>query len=168
MPLPKPHLFLSLVIISGCTFFGTSSRDQAQEDHSIDSDSSKYKKTFSVDFETVWSAALFSLDDMPLEKVDKENGIITTGWVEGWSQRKARSILTNRFMDDYWKERYRITLFVSGSSLASSVTVRSQVQEKPRGGSAAYRWERKKSSGEKEREILIKIEEILSGKVRGF
>jgi hypothetical protein len=169
MPHSKPHLFLYLVIIiSGCTFFGTSSRDQAQEDHSIDSDSSKCKKTFSVDFETVWSAALFSLDDMPLEKIDKKNGIIKTGWIEGWSQKKSRGVLTNRFMDDYLKERYRIILIVSGSSLAGSVTVRSQVQEKQRGGSAAYRWERKKSSGEKEKKILIRLEEILSGKARGF
>jgi hypothetical protein len=44
----------------------------------------------------------------------------------------------------------------------SSVKVSCQVQEKARGGSAAYRWERKKSTGEREEEALMRIEEILS------
>ena len=32
----------------------------------------------------------------PLDKINKEKGIIKTGWVEGFSQRKARSIMTDR------------------------------------------------------------------------
>ena len=100
---------------------------------------------------------------MPLDKIVKDKGLIKTGWIEGWSQRKARSILTDRFLEDYWKERYRLIIKISGNILNSSVTVRAQVQEKARGGSAAYRWERKKSSGEKEEWILTRIEEILGG-----
>ncbi len=110
----------------------------------------------------MWSAVLDSLDGMPLDKIDKEKGLIKTGWVEGLSQRKARSILTDRFLEDYRKERFRLIVKISGNILNSSITVRAQVQEKARGGSAAYRWERKKSTGEREEEALMRIEEILS------
>ena len=103
------------------------------------------------------------LGDLPLDKINKEKGTIRTGWVEGFSERKARSIVTDRLLDDYWKERYRITIKISGNNLISSVKVSCQVQEKARGGSAAYRWERKKSTGEREKETLMRIEEILGG-----
>ncbi len=142
---------------------GAYSRNQVQDDRSTGSQSSKYTKTFGVDFETMWSAVLVSLDGMPLDKIDKEKGLIKTGWVEGLSQRKARSILTDRFLEDYRKERFRLIVKISGNILNSSITVRAQVQEKARGGSTAYRWERKKSSGEKEADILTRIEEILGG-----
>jgi len=156
-------LIMPLFFLTGCTLLGTSSRYQAYDDSSAGSQSSKYTKTFDVDYETVWSAVLDSLDGMPLDKIDKDKGLIKTGWIEGWSQKKARSILTDRFLEDYWKERYQLIIKISGNILNSSVTVRAQVQEKARGGSAAYRWERKKSSGEKEKWILTRIEEILGG-----
>ena len=140
---------------------GTSSRDQAYDDRSADSHSSKYTKTFNEDFEGVWSAVLMSLGALPLDKIDKEKGIIRTGWVEGFSEKKARSIVTDRLLDDYWKERYRITIKISGNNLIGSVKVSCQVQEKARGGSAAYRWERIQSTGEREEEALMRIEEIL-------
>ncbi|MEK6767134.1 MAG: hypothetical protein AABY49_13040 [Planctomycetota bacterium] len=151
-----------MFFLTGCTLLGTSSRYQARDDSSADSQSSKYTKTFNEDFEDVWSAVLMSLGDFPLDKINKEKGIIKTGWVEGFSQRKARSIMTDRLLDDYWKERYRMTIKISGNNLISSVKVSCQVQEKARGGSAAYRWERKESAGEREEEALMRIEEILS------
>jgi hypothetical protein len=158
----KISLILSFLISSGCLFLGDSSNNRVRDDSSTGTRPSKYTKTFDVDFETVWSAVLASLDGMPLDKIDKEKGIIKTGWVEGLSQRKARSILTDRFLEDYWKERFRLIVKISGNILNSSITVRAQVQEKARGGSAAYRWERKKSSGEREEGILTRIEEILT------
>ena len=159
----KILLMIPLFFLTGCTLLGTSSRHQAYDDRSADSQSSKYIKTFNEDFEGVWSAVLMSLGDLPLDKINKEKGIIKTGWVEGFSERKARSIVTDRLLDDYWKERYRITIKISGNNLISSVKVSCQVQEKARGGSAAYRWERKKSTGEREEETLMRIEEILGG-----
>ena len=102
------------------------------------------------------------LEICPLDKINKEKGLIKTGWAEGYSQtRKARSVVTDRFLDDYWKERYRLTVTISGNIMASSVKVRCQLQQKPRGGSAAYRWERVKSTGEIEEEVLRRIEELL-------
>ena len=163
MPTLKILLIIPLFFLTGCTLLGTSSRHQAYDDRSADSQSSKYIKTFNEDFEGVWSAVLMSLGDLPLDKINKEKGTIRTGWVEGFSQRKARSIVTDQFLDDYWKERYRITIKISGNNLISSVKVSCQVQEKARGGSAAYRWERKKSTGEREEEALMRIEEILGG-----
>jgi hypothetical protein len=159
----KISLILSVLITSGCLFPGDSSSNLVQDHGSAGTHTSKYTKTFDVDYETVWSAVLDSLDGMPLDKTDKEKGIIKTGWAEGWSQKKARSILTDRFLEDYWKERYRLIVEISGNILNSSVTVRAQIQEKARGGSAAYRWERKKSSGEKEEKLLAIIENILGG-----
>ncbi len=159
----KISLILSFLISSGCIFLGDSSNNRVRDDSSTNTHPSKYTKAFDVDYETVWSAVLDSLDGMPLDKIVKDKGLIKTGWIEGWSQRKARSILTDRFLEDYWKERYRLIIKISGNILNSSIMVRAQVQEKARGGSAAYRWERKKSSGEKEEWILTRIEEILGG-----
>ena len=141
---------------------GAYSRNQVQDDRSTGSQSSKYTKTFNDDFEDVWSAVLMSLGDLPLDKINKEKGTIRTGWIEGLSQRKARSIVTDQFLDDYWKERYRITFRISGNNLISSVKASCQVQQKARGGSAAYRWQRKESTGEREEKALMRIEEILS------
>ena len=161
-PIKISLILLFFLISSGCLFLGDSSNNRVRDDSATGTRTSEYTKTFDVDYETVWSAVLDSLDGMPLDKTDKEKGIIKTGWVEGWSQKKARSILTDRFLKDYWKERYRLIVKISGNILNSSIMVRAQVQEKARGGSAAYRWERKKSSGEKEEGILTKIEEILT------
>ncbi len=162
MPTLKILLIILLFFLTGCTLPGTSSRHQAYDDRSTGLQSSTYIRTFNDDFEHVWATVIMSLGDLPLDKINKEKGIIKTGWVEGFSQRKARSIVTDRFLDDYWKERYRITFRISGNNLISSVKVSCQVQEKARGGSAAYRWERKKSTGEREEEALMRIEEILS------
>ncbi len=159
----KILLIIPLFVLTGCNLPGTSSRHQDYDDYSAGSQSSKYIKTFNEDFEGVWSAVLMSLGDLPLDKINKEKGLIRTGWVEGFSQKKARSIVTDQFLDDYWKERYRITFRISGNNLISSVKVSCQIQEKARGGSAAYRWERKKSTGEREEEALMRIEEMISG-----
>ncbi len=122
----------------------------------------KNTSTFNDDFEHVWATVIMALGDLPLAKINKEKGIIKTGWAHGYSQtRKARSVVTDRFLEDYWKERYRLTITISGNIMASSVKVRSQLQQKPRGGSAAYRWQRMKSTGEIEEEVLRKIEELL-------
>ena len=150
-----------MFFLTGCTLLGTSSKHQANDDRSAGSHSSKYTRTFNEDFEGVWSAVLMSLGALLLDKIDKEKGIIKTGWVEGFSERKARSVVTDRLLDDYWKERYRVTIKISGNNLMSSAKVSCQAQEKARGGSAAYRWERKMSTGEREEETLMRIEEIL-------
>jgi len=124
--------------------------------------SAKHTRTFNDDFEYVWATVIMSLGDLPLDKINKEKGIIKTGWAQGYSQtRKARSVVTDRFFEDYWKERYKLTVTISGNIMASSVKVRCQLQQKPRGGSAAYRWERVKSTGEIEEEVLRRIEELL-------
>ncbi len=150
-----------LLSLTGCSLFDRSSSQQAYNDSSRGSQSSDYTRSFNSDFEHVWASVIMSLGDMPLGKIDKEKGIVRTDWIEGFSERSSRSVLTDRFLNDYRKERYRLTFTISGNLLVSSVKVRCQVQEKARGGSAAYRWERMKSTGEREEEALMRLEEIL-------
>ena len=158
----KAFLIISLFFLTGCSLFNRSSDYQTYDGRSTGSQSSKYTRTFNNDFEYVWATVIMSLGDLPLDKINKEKGIIKTGWAQGYSQtRKARSVVTDRFLDDYWKERYRLTVTISGNIMASSVKVSCQLQQKPRGGSAAYRWERMKSTGEIEEEVLRRIEELL-------
>ncbi len=164
MPKIKVFLIISLLFLTGCSLFGRSSSYQAYSDRSTGSQTSRHTRSFDDDFEHVWATVIMALGNMPLEKIDKEKGIIKTGWAEGYSQtRKARTVVTDRFLDDYWKERYKLTITVSGNIMASSVKVRCQLQQKPRGGSAAYRWERIKSTGEIEEEVLRRVEELLEG-----
>jgi hypothetical protein len=158
----KTFFIISLLFLAGCSLLGRPSNYQAYSDGSSRSQSSKYTRTFNDDFEHVWATVIMSLGDLPLDKIKKEKGVIKTGWAQGYSQtRKARSVVTDRFLKDYWKERYKLTVTISGNIMASSVTVRCQLQQKPRGGSAAYRWQRVKSTGEIEEEVLNRIEERL-------
>lgn len=157
----KPFLIIILTFLIGCSLFDRSSMQQAYDGHSSGSQSSNYTKTFNSNFEHLWATVIMSLGDMPLDKIDKKKGIVRTDWIEGFSERSSRSILTDRFLNDYRKERYRLTFTISGNLLVSSVKVSCQVQEKARGGSAAYRWERMRSTGEREEEALMRIEEIL-------
>jgi hypothetical protein len=157
----KVFLIISLFFLTGCSLFNRSSSYQSDYG-ATRTQSSKHTRTFNDDFEYVWATVIMSLGDLPLDKINKEKGLIKTGWAEGYSQtRKARSVVTDRFLEDYWKERYRLTVTISGNIMASSVTVRCQLQQKARGGSAAYRWERVKSTGEIEEEVLRRIEELL-------
>ncbi|KHE90231.1 MAG: DUF3576 domain-containing protein [Candidatus Scalindua rubra] len=157
----KIFLIISLSFLTGCSLFGCSS--SYRSDYGVThAQLPKDTRTFNDDFEHVWATVIMALGNMPLDKIDKEKGIIKTGWVQGYSQtRKARSAITDRFLEDYWKERYKLTITISGNIMASSVTVRCQLQQKPRGGSAAYRWERVKSTGEIEEEVLRRTEELL-------
>ncbi|MDR4504644.1 MAG: hypothetical protein MRK01_07615 [Candidatus Scalindua sp.] len=150
-------LFL-VPVLSGCFF---TAGDQVRKDISNSSSSSKYLRTFQVDYETLWSAAVIALDGMPLEKIDKDKGLIKSGWLEGWSQKNARSVLTRKFLDDNWQERHCLIVNVSRNNTFCTVAVSCRVQEKPRGGSAAYRWQRVHSTGEKEEEFLTHVEDII-------
>jgi hypothetical protein len=161
MSTTKLFLIISLLFLTGCSLFGRSSGYQSDYG-ATPAQSPKDTKSFNDDFEHVWATVIMALGNLPLDKIDKEKGIIKTGWAQGYSQtRKARSVVTDRFMEDYWKERYRLTITISGNIIASTVKVRSQLQQKPRGGSAAYRWQRMKSTGEIEEEVLRRIEELL-------
>ncbi len=66
----KISFILSILISSGCLFLGDSSNNRVRDDSSTGTRTSKYTKTFDVDYETVWSAVLASLDGMPLDKID--------------------------------------------------------------------------------------------------
>ncbi len=162
MPSLKPFLILLLLFFIGCSLFDSSSNQQTYDGRSKGSQSSNYKRTYNSNFEHVWASVIMSLGAMPLDRIDKERGIVRTGWLEGFSEKSSRGILTDRFLNDYRKERYRLSFTITGNLLVSSVKVRCQVQEKARGGSAAYRWERIMSTGEREEDALMRLEKILS------
>ena len=118
----KVFLIISLFFLAGCTLFGRPSGYQAYNDSSTGSQLPKHTMSFNEDFEHVWATVIMSLEDLPIDKINKGKGTIKTGWAEGFSQtRKARSLVTDRFLNDYWKERYRLTITISGSILSSSV-----------------------------------------------
>ncbi len=161
MSTTKVSLIVSLFFLAGCSLPGRPSNYQSDYGASR-SQLPKYTKSFNDDFEHVWATVIMALGDLPLAKINKEKGSIKTGWAQGYSQtRKARSVVTDRFLNDYWKERYKLNITISGNIMASTVKVKCQLQQKPRGGSAAYRWERMKSTGEIEEEVLRRIEELL-------
>ncbi|MBT6052447.1 MAG: hypothetical protein HOG49_37070, partial [Candidatus Scalindua sp.] len=106
MSTTKVFLIISLFFLSGCTLFGRPSNYQTDYG-ATRTQLPKDTKAFNDDFEHVWATVIMALGDLPLDKISKEKGIIKTGWAEGYSQtRKARSVVTDRFLNDYWKERY--------------------------------------------------------------
>jgi hypothetical protein len=113
---------------------------------------------FDRDANTVWNAVIQSLEGIPIEAKDKEDGFLRTQWVKGWSTKKT----TGLFLEGSWQERYRLLIKVTGEGNKTYVSVRTQVEEKAPGGSRAYRWNRISSDGTIERDFLEKLENILN------
>ncbi|TVL99660.1 MAG: hypothetical protein CV087_17060 [Candidatus Brocadia sp. WS118] len=112
---------------------------------------------FDKDIHTVWEAVTKAVAGMPIETKDVERGFLKTGWVKGWSTNKSSGLL----MEGVWQERYRLFIEVTGEQVKTYVSIQAQVQEKPPGGSRAYRWERIVSDGTIEQDFLKRIENIL-------
>lgn len=113
---------------------------------------------FDKDVNTVWDAALQVIEGIRVNTVDKEKGTIRTQWVKRWSRRKTTGVL----LEGQWQERYRLIIKVSGEQNKTYVSVNTQIEEKPPGGSGAYRWSRVPSDGTIEQEFLKKLENILA------
>ncbi|HHT9125966.1 MAG TPA: hypothetical protein ACFYD6_09135 [Candidatus Brocadiia bacterium] len=120
----------------------------------------RYERTFSADYDAVWSATMDALvtSGIHVKEENKETGEIYTEWVE--EQPVDRGGL---FFGVYWIERYRFIISVirEGES-ATRLTVLCLVEEKTKGGTRSLRWVMKKSSGELEQQLLDKIEKILA------
>ncbi|GAB64186.1 conserved hypothetical protein [Candidatus Jettenia caeni] len=119
---------------------------------------SAVSRYFDKDVNTVWDAAMQVIEGIRVKAVDKEKGIIRTQWVKGWSRRRTTGVL----LEGQWQERYRLTIKVSGEQNKTYVSVNTQIEEKPPGGSGAYRWSRIPSDGVIEQEFLKKLENILA------
>ena len=120
----------------------------------------KYDRTFPAGYDAVWSATMDALVSVSIhiKKENKETGEITTEWVE-----EQPIQMGGLLFGTYWIERYRFIISISRvSEKVIRVTVLSLVQEKTKGGTRSLRWVGKKSSGEREGELLDKIEKILA------
>lgn len=140
-------MVLCIVVFTGCATRSWSHRNMASV--------SRY---FDRDKNTVWNAILQTIEGIPIEINDKENGFLTTQWVKGWSTKKASGLL----LEGRWQERYRFFVTVSDKQNKTYVSIKTQFEEKAPGGSQAYRWNRITSDGNAEKEFLKKLEDILS------
>ena len=140
---------LFTTILTGCAAQGFKLRNMAGV--------SRYCNT---DKNTVWGAAIQSVEGIPLEISDREKGILKTQWIKGWSSSKTTGLL----LEGHWQERYRLLIKVSDEQGRTYVSISAQVETKAPGGSQAYRWTRVPSDGAAEREFLVKLEGLLGGK----
>lgn len=134
------------VILPGCTTRHFGLRNMAAV--------SRY---FDKDTDTVWNAVTQSVSGIPIETKDRERGFLKTDWIKGWSAKKSSGLL----MEGGWQERYRLLIQVTGEQAKTYVSIHAQVEEKPPGGSSAYRWSRMVSDGTLEQDFLKRIENIL-------
>lgn len=118
---------------------------------------SAVSRYFDKDVNAVWDAAMQVIEGIRVKTVDEEKGIIKTQWVKGWSGRTTGSLLEGQ-----WQKRYRLTIKINGEQNKTYVSVNAQIEEKPPGGSGAYRWRRTPSDGVIEQEFLKKLENILA------
>lgn len=121
----------------------------------------KYTRTFSAGYDDVWAATMDALAGVSIKKANDEAGKLETEWVEERPMQKGTGLL----VDTYWVERYRFIISTSRESeMVTRLSVLCLVQEKTKGGARSFNWVRKKSSGEREQQLLDKIDEILTGK----
>ncbi len=115
---------------------------------------------FDKDVNTVWDAVIQAAEGIPLDVRDKEKGLLRTNWVVGRSTTKTSGLL----LEGTWQERYRFHVRVAGEGGKTYVSINAQMEDKPPGGSAAYRWNRVESDGSLEQDFLKKLETILGSK----
>ncbi len=113
---------------------------------------------FDRDKNIIWDAVIQSIEGIPIEINDKENGFLKTQWVKGWSTKRSSGLL----LEGRWQERYRLFVTMSDKQNKTYVSIKTQFEEKAPGGSQAYRWNRIASDGTVEQEFLKKLENILS------
>lgn len=112
---------------------------------------------FDKDTDTVWEAVTQSVAGIPIEMKDTKQGFLQTDWIKGWSTKKSSGLL----MEGEWQERHRLLIQVTGEQDKTYVSIHTQIEEKPPGGSRAYRWNRIVSDGTIEQDFLKRIENIL-------
>ncbi|HSL06239.1 MAG TPA: hypothetical protein VK901_22210 [Nitrospiraceae bacterium] len=95
---------IGLLACSGCAFL-SGSRDQY----------------FVCSYDVVWSAALESVKDRPMQVQDKDKGLIETGWVEMEGTERSYGILERDAFGN--QERARMTVAVKRLNDVTSVSV---------------------------------------------
>lgn len=117
-------------------------------------------KLFYKGYNDTWNAVISALGTTPLEIVDKHNGFIKTGWIEGRSGRETSGL----FLEAHWKERYRLLIsIISMSALdaRTEISIVTHSEEKAPAGLQASNWKRKASDGRLEYHLLEEVERLL-------
>ena len=119
---------------------------------------SAVSRYFDKDVNAVWDAVIQTAEGIPIEVQDKGKGSIKTQWIRGWSTTRTTGVL----LEGQWQERHRLYITVKGEQNKTYVSINAQIEEKPPGGSQAYRWDRVASDGTLEQAFLKKLEYILN------
>src|SRR3990167_3171640 len=143
-------LLCSFSLLAGCASMGGLEVAQPQ-----------YSRAYTAGHEEAWEGVTKTLEglDIDTKEINKATGEIETRWFcrEG-----------ERFMGfvkgGHWKERYKMRLTLVSRGDTTMVTIRSLVEEKRPGGSQAYRWTRKASTGEVEGLLFQEIDKALKSK----
>ncbi|MBI1953531.1 MAG: hypothetical protein HYS41_05340 [Candidatus Omnitrophica bacterium] len=112
---------------------------------------SSHRLELPVKPEAAWQAIHAVLGKTPLRSVDRAQGVIQTGWVEGWGDRRFG------LMGGSWHRRYRLTISLKPLEGGSQVAVASQQEEKAPAGRLALRWRRVPSDGSVETDFLNRL-----------
>ncbi|MCF6157977.1 MAG: hypothetical protein E3K32_05265 [wastewater metagenome] len=140
-------MIFSLALTAGCATSSIGMRSM-----------SAVSRYFDHDVDTVWDAVKEALGGVGIKSEDREEGFISTQWVKGWSKKKSSGLV----LEGNWQERSRLLITVTDVQGKTYVSVGAQIEEKPPGGSAAYRWVRTPSDGTLERYFLERLENILN------
>ncbi len=120
--------------------------------------------TFQADYDTVWEATIEVLGDMaPLERIEKGDGYISTGWMYGFSDYIYKTYAGPRIPEPI-RSRWEITLSTQGGRTQVTVVASEQVEKDMISANlefrgSVYEWLDIPSSTMKERSML---EDILS------
>jgi hypothetical protein len=142
--------FCLFFILAGCA--GLRGPEVAQPQHS---------RAFKASQEEAWQGVMQTLEGLGIDvkEADKARGEIETRWFYRESERVMGLV-----WGGYWKERYKMDLTLVTRGDTTVVTIRSFAEEKRPGGTQAYRWTRKASTGELEDILFKEIEKVLTSK----
>ncbi|MFN3466507.1 MAG: hypothetical protein ACK4WF_02270 [Candidatus Brocadiales bacterium] len=143
-------LFCLFSLLAGCASMGGLEATQPQ-----------YSRAYTAGHEEAWQGVMKTLEglDIDIKKANKATGEIETRWFYRESERYMGLV-----HGGYWKERYKMHLTLAPGRDTTVVTIRSLVEEKRPGGTQAYRWTRKASTGEVEGLLFKEIDKVLGGK----
>ncbi len=120
-----------------------------------------YSRPYAANYEETWQGIMIALEALAVDvdEANKETGKIDTVWVYKESEREMGMLRGKP-----WMERYKMNLQVTSGGEKTIVTIRSLAEEKRPGGTQAYRWSRKASTGEVEGIVLEEIGKFLGVK----
>ncbi|MDI6759876.1 MAG: hypothetical protein QMD05_03535 [Candidatus Brocadiaceae bacterium] len=121
----------------------------------------QYSRAYTAGQEEAWEGITKTLEglDIDTKEINKATGEIETRWFYREGERFMGLV-----HGGHWKERYKMRLTLVSRGDTTVVTIRSLVEEKRPGGSQAYRWTRRASTGEVEGLLFQELDKVLRSK----